>query len=480
MKKSYITTVPDQIGAFQKASRCFAQLGINITRVSYNRAIDSHTLFIDAEGTPEQLAQAEAQLAEIGYLRNGRQTPQIALLEFELRDIPNSVTDVLELISSFGFNISYVSSQENGTAFQYFRVGLLVDDGQKLNQFMEAAEKLWRVRVIGYNQAEKVFDNSIFYNSFVSGIVQMSGVSENLRNELLVDINMAMQMLDERGLSPYRTFDSIGRFAELLAQCKADAFQPRISEHRITDNTVIHLIEPACGSNTAIIISGEEVLFVDSGYACYREEMEKIFRSILPEFDRMHKRILITHADLDHCGLLDLFDEVLLSKKSAQCLMLEHDGKNGFRERNPLHKPYINMCKLLSAYRPANPEKLHILWDSGEEQTQALVQTGFFDFGDLHFEVYEGKGGHLPGEIVLIDYEHKIAFTGDIYINIHGMIPEQSEYNRYAPVLMTSVDTDPKLCAQERNAVLQRLGAGQWRIFGGHGFVKEYSVANQA
>ena len=47
MKKTYITTVPDQIGAFLKASECFASLGINMTRISYNKAVDVHTLFID-------------------------------------------------------------------------------------------------------------------------------------------------------------------------------------------------------------------------------------------------------------------------------------------------------------------------------------------------------------------------------------------------------------------------------------------------
>ena len=91
--------------------------------------------------------------------------------------------------------------------------------------------------------------------------------------------------------------------------------------------------------------------------------------------------------------------------------------------------------------------------------------------------MYEGKGGHLPGEIVLIDYAHHIAFTGDIYINTHGLTPEQAEYNQYAPILMTSVDTDPKLCAEERKAVMQRLGVGNWQIFGAHGFKKDYSVS---
>ena len=50
MRKTYVTTMPDHIGAFLKASQAFAELGVNITRVNYNKAIDTHTLFIDAEG----------------------------------------------------------------------------------------------------------------------------------------------------------------------------------------------------------------------------------------------------------------------------------------------------------------------------------------------------------------------------------------------------------------------------------------------
>ena len=58
VKKTYVTSMPNHIGAFLKASKCFSKLHINITRVSYNKAVDSHTLFIDAEGTEEQLRNA--------------------------------------------------------------------------------------------------------------------------------------------------------------------------------------------------------------------------------------------------------------------------------------------------------------------------------------------------------------------------------------------------------------------------------------
>ena len=475
MRKSYVTSMPNHIGAFLKASECFSALGVNITRVSYNTAVDSHTLFIDVEGTEEQLQKADAELQKIGYLNSSTSRSSVVLVEFCLADVPGSVSSVLRLINDFHINISYISSQENGTDYQHFKMGLYVDEPEQIAAFLQEAEKLCRVRVIDYNRSEKIYDNSIFYTTYVTSLAQTMDLSDDVRQQLLVHVNLAMQTLDEHGLSPYRTFDSISKFAELLGASRGEAFVPRISTHQVTENTEIVLIEPPCGSNTIIIRSSGKVLFIDSGYACYQDEMHQVFRRLVPEFDRMHKTILVTHADVDHCGLLPMFDEILASARTADCLKREAAGQDGYREQNPLHKPYINICKALTSYKPADPDKIFTCWNAGELHAP-LTQIGHFDFEELHFEVYEGKGGHLPGEIVLLDYEHHLAFTGDVYVNTHGLTPQQAAYNQYAPILMTSVDTDPQLCAQERRAILQRLGVGQWQIFGAHGFKKDYSV----
>ena len=477
MKKTYVTSMPDHIGAFLRASECFAGLDINITRVSYNKAVDSHTLFIDAEGTEEQLKMADAMLSEIGYLPSSASRTSVVLLEFRLADVPGSVTEILRLINDFNFNISYISSQENGTDYQNFKMGLYVEDQNKIAHFLREAESLCRVRIINYNSAERVYDNSIFYQTYAMGLAKTMGLTEEVSNKLLVHVNCAMQILDEQGLSPYRTFDSISRFAELLGASRGAAFIPRVSTHKITERTEIILIEPPCGSNTMVIKSDGRVLFVDSGYACYAEEMKDVLGRLIPDFDRMKKTVLVTHADVDHCGLLPMFDEVIASPRSAQSLKNEYFCRDGYREENPLHRPYVHICKLLTSYVPVHPDKLTVIGNDAQELTAPLTQIGFFDFGELHFEVYEGQGGHLPGEIVLIDYAKHIAITGDIYINIHGLTKEQAEYNQYAPILMTSVDTEPKLCAEERRAIIDRLGVGQWQIFGAHGFKKDYAVS---
>ena len=116
--------MPNHIGAFLKASECFSALGVNIIRVSYNKAVDSHTLFIDAEGTEDQLQKADIELEKIGYLHSNTAKTSIVLVEFCLPDVPGSVTSVLKLINAFRINISYISSQENGTDYQHFKMGL--------------------------------------------------------------------------------------------------------------------------------------------------------------------------------------------------------------------------------------------------------------------------------------------------------------------------------------------------------------------
>ena len=143
MKKTFILPrFPITSARFLAASRRFAALGINITRVSYNKAVDSHTIFIEAEGSGEQLAQADRQLEAIGYLHGSEAEKSVVLLEFQLRDEPGGLTDILALIEQFGFNISYLSSQENGTDCQFFKMGLFVDDPARIRTFLAQAEQL--------------------------------------------------------------------------------------------------------------------------------------------------------------------------------------------------------------------------------------------------------------------------------------------------------------------------------------------------
>ena len=151
-----------------------------------------------------------------------------------LRDRPGSVTEVLRLIDRYRLNISYISSQENGTDYQAFKMGLFVEDEASFKKFLEEAGRLCVIRMIDYDQSENIYDNSIFYQSFTAELMKCLELSDSLHDELLVNTNLVMQMLDDNGLPPYKTFESISRFAHLLAKCRGEAFAPRISSHKIS------------------------------------------------------------------------------------------------------------------------------------------------------------------------------------------------------------------------------------------------------
>ena len=473
MKKTYVTTLPDKAGAFLKACQCFSGLNMNITRISYNKAVDTHTLFIEAEGIPKQFDAADEELEALGYIADSAAQGHVKLLEFMLDDHPSALVQILRLIDQYGFNISYISSEDNGLGHQPTRMGLFVEDERQFALFLKEAEAICPVTSIAYDSTEVTYDNSNFYQTYVDTLARNANLPDSEKPRLAVYVNRAMQLLDQRNGSPRMAFDSISKFAALLPRYKGENFRPRITTIPITETDSITVIEPPCGGNTTIVKSGDEYLFVDCGYALYREEMLKIFDQITGGFEKAKKSLIITHADLDHAGLMDLFDRVYTSDKSKKCLELAHRKKRDFREQNPLHIPYIKICKLLTGFQVPNTEHITVVCTADDENEAPLYKAGSLPFGNFSFDLYYGQGGHLPGETVLVEPNHHLIFSGDIYVNLKDYIPEQAEYNRYAPILTTTVDTNPALAKLERQALLELATPGKWTIFGGHGAPKE-------
>ena len=149
--------------------------------------------------------------------------------------------------------------------------------------------------------------------------------------------------------------------------------------------------------------------------------------------------------------------------------------EGAYREKNPLHAPYVKISKILSDYETPNAKEFCIV-GTKNEPTEALQYAGQMQVGELNFAVYDGKGGHVLGEAVYIEPTHRIVFTGDVLVNLKNFIPEQAKFNRLAPYLMTSVDTDPAAAKAEREALLSLLSPGIWQIYGGHGGVMTVEI----
>ena len=136
------------------------------------------------------------------------------------------------------------------------------------------------------------------------------------------------------------------------------------------------MISPPCGSNVCVLEYGGELLFVDPGFACYREEMLALLRRLWPDFDAMPRQAFLTHADIDHAGLLDLFGQVYMSADCALNFALERAAQPNFREQNPMHSPYARLSR---------------------EKTDSELFTliGSRPFGKWRFDFWQGCGGHV-------------------------------------------------------------------------------------
>lgn len=456
IRKTYITEMPDEIGAFLKATEIISSIGANITRVSYNKAVDMHLLFIEVIGYQGQHEEINNQLTKIGYLEStSTADSSIVLIDFVLQDIPGALLPVLQLINKYAFNISYINSQENNSKIQHFKMGIFAENSVSLAAFIEEVGHLCEVNIINYDKANKVIDNTSFYKAFATQISTKLGLTEADKKSLIADSNRIMQLLDARNESPYKTFSYIGKFADMISSFKGSNFKPLVSTKQLKNNVKLTLIEPPCGSNIYVYSKENSLFFIDSGFACFKTEMETLLNTLFPNFSTAEKSIIITHPDIDHCGLLSLFDTVYVSPKAYENFVLEKKGIANFREQNMLNAPYCRISKILSNYKPQEISSLKIL----------SFESNLFQ----NFIIYEGNDGHATGEIVIVDIENRLVFSGDIVVNIKGFSKEQLEFNTLAPYLMTGVDMDSSKAKKERAELFEKFPRSEYVYCGGHG-----------
>lgn len=471
MKKTYITNLPDKAGAFLKASRIIAGAGGNIVRVNYNKAVDLHTLFVDVEADKKQLHRITAQLRELGYLASEDQTAQqVMLVELKLLDVPGALTPVLEVLGRYDINISYLNAQADGSPYQAFRMGLFLEKPAVVKGLLDELSQLCDVKILQYSITEKVLDSTVFYIGFANEMRTLLGLDQRQTSRFIIESNRVMQLLDAKGETPFKTFEYIRNSAKFIVDHKGERFHPVISQRRLTERVMGYILEPPCGSNTYVLDDGQELLVIDGGFRCFVDEMAAILESLIPGFHRRPKRMALTHADVDHVGLLPLFDQVLCSDGCYRNFQLEQAGEDNFREQIAIHAPYCRLSKIISGYTPPPLERLRILGRKTDDKT--LSHIGVLDFGDLHFQVYEGNGGHVKGETVYFDPEKRVMFTGDNLVNIKGFSKDQKAFNVLAPYLMTSVNDDSKEATACRK-LLMKWAKGVF-VCPGHGMWEQY------
>ncbi|WP_337984366.1 MBL fold metallo-hydrolase [Dehalobacter sp. DCM] len=473
--------MPDKTGAFLLASKIIAKYDGNIVRVSYNKAVDLHMLFLDVEAQAENHDKIETELTTIGYLNNEIAPARVIEIIIKIPDKPGAVIPVLKILDQYDINISYLNSSANGTLFQDFTMGLLIEKPDIIKMLLEDISSLYQVEIIDYDDFEKNLDNTIFYIRLANEMQKVLHLTTEKTLEFISESNRILQMLEENGESPKKVFDYIRRFALFISQYRQDHFIVDIDKIPVGDSVMLYNIQPPCGSNTYVLETADELLLIDTGYAIYAEEMRHVLSRLFPKWAFQKKRVLITHADVDHCGLLSTFQDVpiYLNKKSSDSLRRQTNGIPDYRESSALGWGYSKLSQIISGYSPPDPKQFVIIDADNRPETPEdhddLIPIGSFRVDHLEFTVYEGSGGHLYGEMVFVCSEYGLAFTGDILVNISGFSPERAEFNSLAPYLMRSVNVHSDKATVMRKQVtglLDQIAEKNNRpclVCGGHG-----------
>ena len=465
MKETYIIRLPNRAGVFLSVCEIVALRGGSIQRINYNNGIDMNTVFLEVEGSEEILGCIRKELDENHYLAKRDGDLQAILVQMRIPDGIGAVMPVLRVISRHHVNISFVNYQHSDQSLQTVRMGLHIDRQDMVRELLSELEGICETRVLNYEVTDRSLDGSVFYVTFANELRDILDLDDDRTEQILIQSNRIMQMLDEDNKAYLKTFDYIRRFALFIRDHKGEHFNPRITRMSPAEGLDLTVIEPPCGSNTYILEYEGSLLFVDSGFSCYREEMLAIIHDLYPDFEQRDRQIVITHADIDHTGLTDLFDRVYLSASCYENFVDEINHVPNFREQNVIHQPYIFISKIITDYHTPAMDHMEIL--GKRFGRKLLTRIGSFRFGKWEWLADEGRGGHVRGETVIYCPELRMVFTGDIYVNIKQFTDDQRDFNLLAPYLMTGVDEDSALATQTRNLLLETLPG--YLLCPGHG-----------
>ncbi|MBE5767981.1 MAG: MBL fold metallo-hydrolase [Clostridiales bacterium] len=473
MKKTFMTSMADKSGAFLTAAKLIERRGGNITRANYNKAVDAHMLFLDVEADEDALNVIEEDLTREGYL-TAKSAAKVVLLEAEVIERPGAFIPLLEVLNRSHISISYLSAQvDKGAAHQVFRMGLYIEQPEMISTLLEELSRLCPVRILQYDAGEQMLDNTVFYLNFASDIRHLLHLSQEETNEFINNANLVMHQLENRSEPPRKTFEFVNRFARFIADYSGENFQCRVTSQLLSPRVNLTVIEPPCGCTIYVLEDGPggPLLVIDGGFSCYRRYTLRLLRQLFPDFDTRPREMFLTHSDADHLGIFPEFGVIHCSPETARIFEAEAAHLPGPREENPKTLPYYRLCKVITGFKVPMASQLQVHQPMGGAGDDLLTPLAPLDFGDLHFQVFEGPGGHVPGETLLFDEEHKIAVTGDLYLNVRDCIPAQKSYNTLAPYLMGSVNNDSAAARTLLQFLREKMDGNGWLILPGHGAV---------
>ncbi|MFA5331947.1 MAG: MBL fold metallo-hydrolase [Methanoregula sp.] len=473
--------MPDEPGSLERVAAIIKKYGGNINRIQYDRRIDPCTVFYEVTSTEEAYTNITRDLAALGYLQTSLAPKGFLKFSVTLNHTPGALSDFLDLTTRANANIGFIDFDDAGKYPGRLTVSLNLDDPAAIDRLLGQIKSKYLIEIIEYDTTGKKLDDTIFYVRLAQEIRDiLGGSNDEFLLSFLSDTNHIAQELMNRGHDPKKAFDCVLDTGRTLRATTGKNFYADVQKIQVTNTVDVYCIQPPCGGSIFVLTDGRNKLMVDTGYGIYHEDILRLFsRYNLGDVSSL-SRLVITHADADHCGAGGFFPVPALMHRGTQNII--RTGNRAFGSKNEhslLEVFYTKMINLFSRFNP--PSEIECCPAPGPVTRRIFPVLGVVTIGDIELEILEGLGGHTYGQIYLYSKSAGILFTADAVINFASLTPKRASYNSLADFLVTSVNVDSDLARRERRALLELINetgnislAGKDRpclICGGHGTI---------
>ncbi len=472
--------MPDESGSLVKAAEVIKRYDGNINRIQYDRRIDPGTVFFEVTASEASYEQITRDLAAIGYLQTSLKPVSFLKFYVYLPHRSGSLCEFLDYTTTAGANIAFIDFDEAGRHPDRLTVSLNLEESAKIDLLLDQLKSRYRLEIIEYDTTGKHLDDTIFYVRFAQEIREIIGESEDtFLLSFLADTNHIVQELMDRGNKPRQVFDSVLATGRTLRATTGEHFFADMQRFAITPTVNLWCYQMPCGGNIFVLATPDDAILIDTGYGIYHKDVMTLFSQTGVGDGQRFSRIIVTHADADHCGAGGFFPAPAYMHAGTLAIIKENNRAYGSRsEHSVLEAFYTKMINLFSRF---NPSKTIECFDYIPGRSRDIFPCmGTVRIGDLELEVLDGLGGHTYGQIFLYSASHGLLFAADSVINFSSLTPERATYSSLADFLVTSVNVDSDLAKKERYALFALVAerdshlsndGRKCLICGGHGAV---------
>jgi glyoxylase-like metal-dependent hydrolase (beta-lactamase superfamily II)/uncharacterized protein with ACT and thioredoxin-like domain len=472
--------MPDTPGSLHRAAEIIKKYDGNINRIQFDRRIDPGTVFYEVSADEESYKKITQDLEKIGYLQNS--IKPLSFLKFcvYMPHRPGALYEFLGLTTSAGANISFLDFDDKSRHPDRLTVSLNLEQGAVVDRLLNQLKSLYPMEIIEYDTTGKQLDDTVFYVRYAQSIRELIGQSEDtFLLSFLADTNRIAQELMDRGCDPKQVFESVLLTGQTMKATTGKNFYADVQKFWINNHTSLFCFQVPCGGNIFLVKSKEDLLMIDTGYGIYHSDVMAMFSRYGVGDPRKITRIVVTHADADHCGAAGFFTAPLIMHHSTREIIRTNNRAYGSRsDHASLDEFYTKMINIFSHFK--TPEEIGCISAPNGITRGIFPVIGTVSIGDIELEVLDGLGGHTAGQVFLYSRKNGLLFAADSVINFASLSKERADYSSLAAFLVTSVNVDSKSAKKERNGLLELAqdtdnelvpSGRRCLICGGHGAV---------